>query len=150
MNDPGDLGEVRQRREALLEAVASLEAALAAPASSAHWRAGLGDAVSHLCTTLEDHVATTEAADGILAKVREDAPRLGSHVDRLVADHATLTAATHQLIDRLECVPTEPTKAELDALRDQSLELLAGVVRHRQRGSDLLYEAYNVDVGGPG
>ncbi len=145
-----DLGEVRERREALLVALGSLEAALAAPASSPHWRDGLGDALSHLCTTWKEHVTVTEASDGLLGSVRMDAPRLSSHVDRLVADHAVLTEATQDVMDRLDRAPVDADKAELDALREQALELLAAVVRHRQRGADLIYDAYNVDVGGPG
>jgi hypothetical protein len=36
----------------------------------------------------------------------------------------------------------------VDAVRDLGMALLASLVRHRQRGSDLVYEAYAVDIGG--
>lgn len=150
MSGTDDLGGVRQRREALLVAATALEAALAAPASAARWRDDLGDALAALGTTLAEHVTEAEAPDGALRKVREDAPRLSNLIDRLIAEHVTLTSATEQLIDRLEHAPTERTQADTDALRDEALDLLAVIVRHRQRGSDLFYEAYNVDVGGLG
>lgn len=145
-----DLGEVRERREALLVAVASLEAALAAPASDFRWCDGLGDALATLRRTLGEHVIATEAPDGILAQVRDAAPRLSNQTDRLAAEHSTITDAVERLADRLDRAPVERTAEETAAIREQALDVMAAIVRHRQLGADLLYEAYNVDVGGPG
>ncbi|MGA7758671.1 MAG: hypothetical protein WCA57_12600 [Ilumatobacteraceae bacterium] len=145
-----DLDEVRLRREALLGRVASLEEALAAPASSAWWPEGVGNALSSLRTMLEEHVTATEAPDGILDQVRERAPRLSNQIDRLVDEHPAITADTEHLMDHLDRVPRERTAEETALIREQALELIAAIVRHRQLGADLLYEAYNVDVGGPG
>ena len=145
-----DLREVRQRREVLLSRVASLEAALAAPATDTRWPEGVGDALSNLRATLEEHVAQTESPDGILDQVRERAPRLSNQIDRLVDEHVMLVTDTERLIDHLDHATTERTAEETATIREQALELLAAIVRHRQVGADLLYEAYNVDVGGPG
>jgi hypothetical protein len=145
-----DLSEVRQRREALLRAIASIEAALAAPASDVRWPEGLGSALSGLRTTFEQHVVETEAADGILAQVRERAPRLSNQIDQLVGEHVSITAGIEHLIDRLDHAPSERTAEETANIREQALRLLTAIVRHRHLGADLLYEAYNVDVGGPG
>lgn len=145
-----DLGKVRERREALLGAAASVEAALAAPASDPRWRDRLGERLATLHTTLDEHVTAAEADDGILAQVRDEAPRLSNQVDRLAAEHGTITDATERLIDRLEGAPTDQVAGEAESVREQAVELLAAIVRHRQLGADLLYEAYNVDVGGPG
>ncbi len=145
-----DLDKVRLRREMLLRAAASLEAALAAPASGARWPEGVGTALSSLRATFEEHVTTTEAPDGIFDQVRDRAPRLSNQIDRLVDEHVTIAADTERLIDRFDHAPTERTAEETAALREQGLGLLAAIVRHRQLGADLLYEAYNVDVGGPG
>ena len=145
-----DLDEVRQRREAVLEDAASLEAALAAPASGARWLESVGNALSSLRATLEDHVTATESPDGILDQVRERAPRLSKQIDRLVDEHLAIAADTERLIDHLDRAPTERTAEETAIIREQALVLLAAIMRHRQLGADLLYEAYNVDVGGPG
>ena len=145
-----DLGKVRERREALLGAAASVEAALAAPASDPRWRDRLGERLATLHDTLDEHVTAAEADDGILAQVRDEAPRLSNQVDRLAAEHGTITNATERLIDRLEAAPTAQVTEEAESVREQAVELLAAIVRHRQLGADLLYEAYNVDVGGPG
>ncbi len=36
----------------------------------------------------------------------------------------------------------------LDAARDDMQRFIGTVIRHRQRGADLVWEAYNVDIGG--
>ena len=38
--------------------------------------------------------------------------------------------------------------ADVDEVRDGGTALIAALVRHRQRGSDLMYEGYTVDIGG--
>jgi hypothetical protein len=38
--------------------------------------------------------------------------------------------------------------AEPDAIRERANELMRELVLHRQRGSDLVYEAYATDIGG--
>lgn len=144
-----EIHELRQRREALLAAAASLEAALAAPASGSTWCARLGDELVELRTTLIDHATATESPDGILDQVRTEAPRLCNHVDRLIADHRTLIGATEELLDRVERTPTDRRNVEVDAIRTMAVDLLAAIARHRQHGADLVYDAYQVDVGGP-
>jgi hypothetical protein len=145
-----DLDEVRQRRDALLRVVASLEAAMATPAGDARWPERLAEALSGLQATLEEHVTATEAPGGIFDEVRDRAPRLVNQVDRLVDEHVTITADAQRLMDRLSGVRVERSPEETTSIREEALELLAAIVRHRHLGADLLYEAYNVDVGGPG
>jgi hypothetical protein len=145
-----DLDEVRERRGALLGAAAGLEAALAAPASDARWSEGVGSALTRLHATLAEHVSATEAPDGTLDQVRSRAPRLSNQIDRIVGEHVSMTADVERLIDRIESSPSERTADQTAAIREQALELLILIGRHRQRGADLLYEAYDVDVGGPG
>lgn len=145
-----DLDEVRQRRDALLRAAGGLEAALAAPASDARWPERVGNALSRLQGALADHVAVTERPDGTLDEVRDRAPRLANQIDRLRGEHASMTAQVELLMDRIDRVPAERSAEDSAAIREQALELLTAIGRHRQLGADLLYEAYNVDVGGPG
>ena len=134
----------------MLRAVASLEAAVAAPASDARWPEGLGNALSDLRATLEEHMISTEAPDGLFDQVRERAPRLSNQIDRLLEEHVAMTADTERLMDRLDHAPAELTAEDTATVRQQGLALLTTIMRHRHLGSDLLYEAYNVDVGGPG
>jgi hypothetical protein len=145
-----DLGEIRQRRAALVGACSAFEGALAAPVASARWPEGLGNALVALLATFDEHVAVAERPGGTIEQLRERAPRLSDRVDRLVDEHVTITADAGRLMDRLDHLPAERTADENAAIREQALELLTAIVRHRQLGADLLYEAYDVDVGGPG
>ena len=52
------------------------------------------------------------------------------------------------MIARLEQVEIgEATVAARDA-RDDLQRFIGKVIRHRQQGADLVWEAYNVDIGG--
>ena len=145
-----DLGEIRQRREALVGAAAAFEAALAAPASDLRWTEGLGNALATLRATIDEHVTATEAPGGTIDQLRDRAPRLSNQIDRLVDQHSAITTDAEGLLERLEHAPTERTAEDTDTIREQALELLGAILRHRQLGADLLYEAYDVDLGGPG
>jgi chromosome segregation ATPase len=145
-----ELGEIRQRRAALVGSCSALEAALSAPAASARWPEGLGNALGALLETFGEHVAETEASGGTIEQLRERAPRLSERIDRLSEQHATITADTERLMDRIDHAPAERSADENAAIREQALELLTAIVRHRQLGADLLYEAYDIDVGGVG
>jgi hypothetical protein len=54
---------------------------------------------------------------------------------------------THQLAERLETRGVGDDWP-LDDARDDVQRLLGEIVRHRQHGADLVYEAYHVDIGG--
>jgi hypothetical protein len=145
-----DLGEIRERRAALVGTCSALEAALSSPVASARWPEGLGNAVTILLATFDEHVTETESPGGTIEQLRERAPRLSDRIDRLSEQHATIAADAERLMDRLDHLPAERTADENAAVREQALELLTAIVRHRQLGADLLYEAYDIDVGGVG
>jgi hypothetical protein len=42
------------------------------------------------------------------------------------------------------------TIGDLPAFREEVTTLMGQLVRHRQKGADLVYEAYDVDLGGSG
>jgi hypothetical protein len=71
------------------------------------------------------------------------APRLSDAVARLIREHARITDLVDDLLARLT-----PESHDVDEVRDLGTTLLALLVSHRQRGSDLVYEAYEFDVGG--
>jgi hypothetical protein len=49
----------------------------------------------------------------------------------------------------LLAVASEPGIAQyVDRVRELGTALLARLLRHRQRGSDLIYEAYQAEIGG--
>jgi hypothetical protein len=46
------------------------------------------------------------------------------------------------------CVGEPELTPDVDTVRDRGTALLAQLARNRQRGSDLIYEAYASDIGG--
>ena len=143
----GGLGKVRARRAELHRAILSVELALARPAARPDWLAGVSAALASLRLAFGEHVAITEGRDGLFEQILADVPRLEGAVRRLRAEHVDLHDGLSAAVVRLHKASRAPTPAAAD-LRRAILPLLGRFVRHRQRGADLLYEAYEVDIGG--
>lgn len=133
----------RRQRAALLRAIHELERAAAAPAPEPGWRERLGRQLAILRDRLTEHVMLTEGPDGLYAELLADAPRLTRPVARLTADHSDLLRRVDLMTRRLHR-PDHP----VEAVRGAAGELLSQLSRHRQRGADLVYEAYATDIGG--
>jgi hypothetical protein len=138
----------RHRRAELLAAITALECALAAPSAEPGWSEHLRDQVEVLRHSFADHVAVTEAPDGMYADILHIAPRLSRGVQRLVAEHDDATVSIEALAKLVDDAPPDADPAWVDLIRDEATELLARLVRHRQRGADLVFEAYQRDIGG--
>lgn len=140
------VSSIGPRRQRFRDALDAMERALAAPATGRFepWREGTSRALAALQAVIELHVAETEAPGGLLDLIRTDAPRLVNGVGRLQEQHRLLLSSVRGLADRLPAASED----DIGLLRQQALELLGLLVRHRQLGADLVYEAYNVDVGG--
>ena len=63
----------------------------------------------------------------------------------LTREHKLIQAQIDGLLAR---VTTPHGVEEVDRVRGLGTALLGRLVRHRQRGSDLVFEAYEVDIGG--
>lgn len=134
--------EISLRRGQLHGALIELEQALARPLrDEAAWCQATTAAVEHLAWTLANHVEETEQPGGLLSEVEATAPWLAPRVGQLRRDHELLVRRCGALIDRChgDVGPHE--------LREDALDLLAELTRHRHRGADLLYDAYELDVG---
>jgi hypothetical protein len=137
------LGDVRDHRAGLRAAIGQVERSLASPAPGrvAAWSEELRQQLEALSAALAQHVMITEGPDGLLADIVEAAPRLAHRVDVTRQDHRRLREQVDAVLTSL---PVEqPAVAEL---REEVVQLLTGLVRHRQAGADLVYEAYNVDI----
>jgi len=137
------LGRLRDHRAGLRAAIGEVESSLASPAPGrvAAWSSELGQQLEALSAALDQHVALTEGPDGLLADIVEAAPRLARRVDLTRQDHTRLRK---QLDAIRAALPAGETG--VGELRDQVVELLTSLIRHRQAGADLVYEAYNVDI----
>ena len=96
-----------------------------------------------LAGTFAEHMVVTEGPDGLYAELLDHAPRLARGVHVLIREHAAVLAAITGL--RLPGRPPETTSTEL---RGWGGDLLRALSRHRQRGADLVYQAYQIDIGG--
>ena len=141
------LEELRRRRAELLESMRAVEQALAAPAPGrqARWAERVHVALVELSADLGEHIDITEGPDGLYRELLQTAPRLSGAVARLTREHVLI----RDLVDNLlACVSEPDIDADVDRIRNRGTALLGRLVRHRQSGSDLIYEAYTADIGG--
>ena len=146
---PAYLEQVRRQRAELGESMAALEAALTLPAGAGPvWRRRVRAALTELSHDLRDHATLTEVDGGLYADIGATAPRLTHGVQVQLGEHAEVLAEVERLLaERDEGMPDADVA---EAHREACLQLLGRLVRHRQRTSDLIYEAYAVDIGGSG
>ena len=144
--DPG-LEILRRHRSQLRESMDALEQALAAPAPGrlAAWAERVHVALVELSGDLRTHVDLTEGPGGLHQAVVATAPRLSTVVDRLAREHRQLTVVVDDLLTRVDGAGFDDS---VDVVRDGGTALLGQLVRHRQRSSDLVFEAYQADIGG--
>lgn len=151
--DPALVATLRRRRASLRSLMGRLEDAVAAPLRDdpALWRSPVGAATADLRTAFDDHLRGTEGPDGYYDGLLAQAPRLAHRVSRLRDEHRRIDGAFEVLQGALLRAADHPEAVDaVDEVRDAVVALLALLARHRQHGSDLLWEAYAFDVGGEG
>jgi phage shock protein A len=142
------LDRVRAHRAQLRESVAAVDEALAHPiARDVDWRDRMRAALAELDHDFAGHVDLTEGPGGLYERITNAAPRLSTSVDRLKDEHARLNERIDGFLAALE---DGQATAELSTFREDVTTLIGQLIRHRQKGSDLIYEAYEVDLGGSG
>lgn len=132
------------RRDELLQAIGRLEAILASPAARSAWLDDVRGSIKGLRDAFAIHVSVTEGEEALFEEIVDAAPRLANQVDALRRDHTEIDAAIQDAMHAVEDSDT-PDPA---VVRTKLTGVLGHLVRHRQQGADLLYEAYQVDVGG--
>jgi hypothetical protein len=137
----------RQHRRGVRRASIDLEEALARPiGQTRHWHEDVAVHVRALAEAFRHHVEQSEGPEGLLPQIIQAQPRLVPAVGAVKREHQVLLAE----MSRLETATSLPPGADEQAVREDTLRLLHDVAVHRQRGSDLIYEAYYVDVEGGG
>ena len=135
-------GVINRRRE-LYRAMHDLEAASARPSGLADWCIEIEAALAGVEVALRSHVRQVEADEGLFAQVMDESPRLAPCIDSLRKEHDELLSACHTAL-RLSA-DWEPSN-----LRRRINTLLDRLATHRQSGAELLFDAYNVEIGGSG
>ena len=143
-DNTGRVQRARGRRQALRSAMMGLEAASAAPVAKDGWFEHLAEALDHLTITFNEHVEMVEGENGLLDEIKEIAPQLQSEMDQMHTEHREI----HTRLDSIK-TSVKDASATPDAsgeIRHQVRNLLSSLAGHRQRGADLVYDAYNVDI----
>ncbi len=95
------------------------------------------------------HILGTEAPGAFLDELVADSPRLSMPASRLRQEHSDVLAAIVLSEQRLAAPPDNDEYSPwAEEMRVDLTALLAALARHRQRGADLIYGAYAVDIGG--
>jgi hypothetical protein len=136
---------LRRQRAELRQSMSALELALAAPAPSGQrWAERVNVALVELSADFREHIDFTEGDEGLYVDILTTAPRLSGAVDHLTQEHREIIS----LVDELLAVTSASVSNEVARVRGLGTALLGVLVSHRQRGSDLVYEAYEFDMGG--
>ena len=144
------LSEARQRRATLHDALVHLEIAISSPAAGriAEWTDLVTKEMIGVRDAFEQHVLVTEKPGGLYEEIIMRAPRLDGTVRRLKDEHPEIAEKIGVMVERLDVAEIGSPSWPLDDARDDLQRFIGTVIRHRQKGADLVWEAYNVDIGG--
>jgi len=148
---PEAIESVRSRRAGLRNAISSLESALAAPAPHRvdEWRQGVREALTALHDVWTRHIVETEAPGAFLDELVDEAPRLSTPAARLRREHNEILGVMNRAEKTLDQVLLDDDHEQyVEVLRAELTEMLCALAHHRQRGADLIFAAYDVDIGG--
>jgi hypothetical protein len=148
---PDVIEGARSRRAGLRAAISELEYALAAPAPHRvdDWRRGVRESLASLHDVWTRHIVETEAPGAFLDELIEEAPRLSTPAARLRREHNEILGVITRSEKTLQQVLLDDDhQVYVDTLRADLTEMLCALAHHRQRGADLIFEAYDVDIGG--
>ena len=139
------LEAARRRRAELRASISALEQALAAPAPGRTdaWCERVHVALVELSADLREHVDITAGDDGMCAGLLTTLLRLSFAVAQLTGEHEEMIRALEDLL-----AYAVSFSCSADHVRQRGTMLLGRLIRHRQREADLVYEAYQTDIGG--
>ncbi|KAB1905604.1 hypothetical protein J5U46_08280 [Micromonospora tulbaghiae] len=134
---------IQQPTAVLPSAAGDLRALGRAPATGPRWRERLLTDLNPVRRGFTEHVRVTEGAGGHYADLVRAAPRLDRGVRLLVGEHAAISAALAALQHAVRLPGVSAAE-----VRARTRDLLRALDRHRRHGADLLWEAYQADLGG--
>jgi hypothetical protein len=144
------LSEAKARRATLHDAIVHLEMVISSPAAGRipEWTALVVKEMMSVQDAFDQHILVTEKPDGLYEEITARAPRLDGTIKRLKDEHPEIAEKLTETLRRLDEVPIGGEEWPLDKARDDLQRFIGTIIRHRQRGADLVWEAYNVDIGG--
>lgn len=137
------LETARERRIDLRQAMERVEYRVARPSATATWQTNVRAALFDLGEALEAHISEVEDEHGLLASIVADTPRLAGQVAEIQGQHDGLRAGFDRAVESCSVHnEVDPT-----LVRRRVTSLLGRLAMHRQLGSELVFDAYNVDIG---
>jgi hypothetical protein len=91
------------------------------------------------------HIENVEGEYGLLEEILQEAPWLAPMAQDIEREHLALLDTYTRTEQRLRAA-REHGPGDYSAVRRRVTSLLGRLTLHRQHGSDLVYEAYNVDI----
>lgn len=141
--------EALRRRAPLRAAASGLELAIAAPVGTGKvWRDRVEEHLEKTRTALDEHIALTEGPKGLYENLQRDAPRLSNLINLLRKEHDTIRDEIDAAVSALHELPGQLDDDCCEGVREAVLSMLGRISRHRQKGADLIWRAYSVDIGG--
>jgi hypothetical protein len=136
---------ISRQRSQLGQAMQRVELAAAAPAARESWIPELAAHLRQLDSAFDSHIRDVQAPLGLLDRILDQAPRLQRSVEASKADHAAVSEVIKHAVS---LVGTEDAADRVEEVREATMTALLALARHRQKGADLIYDAYDVDIGG--
>ena len=138
----------REDRARMLLAIQDLEQALATASFDREgvWAQRLIDSLGSLQTALRETRESAQSEGSMLGVLVRECPRLQGRADRLRKDYDALQKQVEKIcLDLLADSPTSPQ--DVEQTREQLAHLLAKLRHVQAIETELLFEAYQVDIG---
>ena len=147
---PHLLDAALKRRAEVHETVRTLVRSLesATPGRESEWMSRVAGCLAKLREDVAEHIERTEAPGGLYDEIRTVQPRLTNQVQRLVTDHEAMRERVEACYALASASLDSPDPEVVRTVRDEATAVVGLLQRHRQRGSDLIFEAYETDIGG--
>lgn len=141
------VAQVRADRDKTLVAMHALERALAAaaPGRQQEWADNVLTALEKLETTLEEQTGNGDRSDSLLSDIEQLDPRFSYRVSQLRQQLEDIRRTAASL--RMQLRQPSETPPDYADIRQRLAWLLTALRHHRAREIDLMFEAYNLDLG---
>lgn len=141
-----DIDRSRSDRARSLESLHAVEkqAGAAGPARPNEWRDDLLTVLDDLASSLHYQYERSASAEGLLSRVVEEAPHLQSSVNELRKRQSSLVEEIDDLRRSLADLTRTP---DVDTVRSRVADMTAEIRELRAWETDIVYDAYAVDLG---
>ncbi len=139
--------ELRSDHARVLAAIEALERAARAPSPRrrVEWLTNVRVALSQFHKATDREGQHESAPTGVLEVIRDSEPRLAAEVDHVEQAYRQLSQNIGKLAQSLE--QADPEQIDVAAVRREISQLLAEYHQLQAREVDLVYDAYNTDIG---